>query len=138
MPPRANTQWLPFRHRQTLAAIEDTIQASLYSIVRPRSHQQADESQSFIELFRFVRLQWIHHDRAPWFVQREIALEILEMGFPFSPWTSPTIHEVGDALEVFVRRDANTLLRVTMGPALHSWGGGPYRRRRGSESSTDT
>lgn len=125
--PHADTTWRPWRHRGAFERVGAPGVVILLGVVRPQTIHQAEQSRTAISRHRFVRYKWRVFDTlGP--IQREFERPIIQAwGYPLSPWTVPTIHDVGDVLEVLIRWWSSPPLLEAMGEVMKSWeeGAGP-------------
>lgn len=120
-------RWLPMRHRDLFERLGSHILWQLLVLVRPRNPNEAAISYREIRQLRLFRFHWVLYRgmaavRRPVFRQQVIAL-----GYGLTTWTAPTIHDVGDALEVLVRHCASPFLVTAMGDELENWPEGPMK-----------
>lgn len=135
---RADTRWFPWRHRAAFDRVGPAGVLLLVVFVQPQTYRHADLVCGTIEHLRYLRSRWLVHAGASWFDRRFLRESIFEMNYGLTPWTTPTIHDVGDVLEVLLRSVASRVLVNAMGETLHSWYEDLARPRSNSDFSSDS
>lgn len=118
--PHVDIRWLPIHHSARFARLGPHCLWLLLALVRPQNSQEAEPSQYEIQLRLFL-FHWVLYSRMGASRRPLFRRQVLALGYSLSPWSEPTIHDVGDALEFLIRHCASPSLVTAMGKELENW-----------------